>query len=991
MLPHHQDDGDNDDDRHGRWVALLDGLYDSEAVIVFQALAAAGLDVTVLAEKFGVPPPPDLVHGAIQADSSQGGEPLSALAADGTHLKKSASNDEIGETPEDAQSGVGRKVSESREGAKAGVVLLAIVLKSLRKHAPDIFSSFTEDMATRTKNHDFANAFINTFAMVMKFRFVLLNKSRRPIQPQPPVSPLDCVLDVMVKKGRAVTDEQKKHVRNLFVDQVVVYAYEYTRESPNSDVNVKRALYDALNAMRGLDKFWKDAISKLSLLQMQNLLPLVTTDLESSRPGELIPPFHVATLFHLVWDDGVKGMIPGGWLYIDHTDSGYVCRFWSTTNIEHANAIKILGQQDEHIDWRFLKLIDVTQWSSAGESLEVLWLDEISDMVVVMADRPTLPANLNDHIESLYDRIEPPTGMNNTSCPPPFEPVATAAASLVAAGALCFNPAAAASAASAANQSACCLPCPAAFHAERAGLLPALWRYNHVPVISVSAAGAVAVVAAHAGLGRGAGAAAVRRRPARAALLVSLNVAYVLQCAAVAASAPDPVAPLCAQTYVPATQDDNRLCLAQAVLMRLGTFGVAVSVALIVLDLHLKILWKNHCMDSYFLWFLLGAWTLAGALTSISAALHKVVASPGGWICITNIPDMLRLDLGPQAAVFGLALLVQVATLVFSAMHWWRPATGGGGGAIVTSSTASTGVGGSRSEAPALPMTAIHPSTSPLPSSGALCIDADDDEKRQRVRKQIRSQWRSLCVTGVAFASWFGLVGVMVQFQRIYSISTSLSAASSAASSADAGAAVSWVRDWIQCLWDRYPDGQNACRDVLVSNIPNEAALLFFMDVFMSGGLFSFVMFVATDRTALAGLAALVLPASLRPRRPRIVVFASPHGGGAGGTLGGALALGFRPSTASRSTAWSTVSLSSSSSSSLRAASPSGPVWWDGRVEAGEADVTDANVTTELELGADLSRAEPPLAGTEPHGAHVQGEVDQPPGPRPPAAAVALP
>ncbi|KAJ1547622.1 hypothetical protein HK405_005356, partial [Cladochytrium tenue] len=71
----------------------------------------------------------------------------------------------------------------------------------------------------------------------------------------------------MVKNGRAVTDEQKESVKGLFVDQVVVYAYEYTSESPNSDVNVKRALLDALNAMRGLDKFWKDAISNLSLLQ----------------------------------------------------------------------------------------------------------------------------------------------------------------------------------------------------------------------------------------------------------------------------------------------------------------------------------------------------------------------------------------------------------------------------------------------------------------------------------------------------------------------------------------------------------------------------------------------------------------------------------------------------------------------------------------------------------------------------------------------------
>ncbi|KAJ1560516.1 hypothetical protein HK405_006816 [Cladochytrium tenue] len=470
-MPHDFAQASPDSDRHGQWVALLSGLYDSEADVVFQAAAAAGLNVTVLAEKFGVPLPPDQVHGAIQADSSQGGESLSALATDGTHLKKSASNDEIGETPEDAQSSAGRKVSASREGAKAGVVLLAIVLKSLRKYAPDIFSSFTEDMATRTKNHDFANAFITTFAMVMKFRFVLLNKSRRPIQPQPPVSPLDCVLGVMVKEGRAVTDEEKERVRNLFVDQVVVYAYEYTRESPNSDVTFKRALYEALNAMHGLDKFWKDAISKLSLLQMlvkacvllvdelrerinarrsgtrvtrsdfskligvvfsileedwprpmlvyglvfavqwlskncsllQTLLPLVTTDLESSRPGELIPPFHVATLFHLVWDDGVKGTIPGGWLYIAHTDSGYVCRFWSTTSIEHANAIEILGKQN---DWLFLKLIDATQWSSAGESPDVLWLEDISDMVV-MADQPILPANLNNHIESLYDRFEP--------------------------------------------------------------------------------------------------------------------------------------------------------------------------------------------------------------------------------------------------------------------------------------------------------------------------------------------------------------------------------------------------------------------------------------------------------------------------------------------------------------------------------------------------------------------------------------------------------
>ncbi|KAJ1546350.1 hypothetical protein HK405_007184, partial [Cladochytrium tenue] len=375
-------------DRGRQWIALLSELYDSEADIVFQAAAAAGVDVSVLAKKFGAPLPPHRLHGAIQADSSQGGESLSALAADGTHLNKSASNDELGETPEDIISGMGWELSESQKRAKAGVVLLAIVLKSLRKYAPDLFSTFTEEMATRTKDRDFASAFIQAFAVVMKSRSVLLKESHQQIQPLPPVSPLDCVLDVMVKEGRAVTDEQKKRVRDLFVDRVAVYAYEYTRESPNFEV--KRTLYDALDAIRGLDKFWKLAILKLSMLQMlvkacmllvdelrvrinaqrsgtrvtrsdfsrlmsivfpilekhwprpmlvigfelavrwlgencallQTLLPLVTTDLESSGPRKIIPPYHVATLFHLVWDDSVNGTIPGGWLYIAHTDSG---------------------------------------------------------------------------------------------------------------------------------------------------------------------------------------------------------------------------------------------------------------------------------------------------------------------------------------------------------------------------------------------------------------------------------------------------------------------------------------------------------------------------------------------------------------------------------------------------------------------------------------------------------------------------------------------
>ncbi|KAJ1569414.1 hypothetical protein HK405_005218 [Cladochytrium tenue] len=470
--------------RRHRWLALLNSLYDSEAPTVFQALAAAGLDVTILAEAFGVPPPPHLVDGAIQADSSQGRESLSALAADGTHLKKSALNDELSETSADVKSVVGPEPPKSRKGAKVGVVLLAIVLKSLRKYAPDIFWMFTEEMATRTKDRAFAEVFIKAFAPVMNLRFVQPKDIHRQIQAQAPVSPLDCVLDVMVKTGRAVTEEQKKTVSDLFVDQVVVYAFELTRESPN--FGHKRALYDALDAMRGLDRFWKLAIFKLSLLQMlvkacvllvdelrerlnaqrsgtrvtrkdfsqlmsvvfpilekhwpppmlvigfklvvwwlgencallQNLLPLVMTDLESSRPGKLLPPYHVATLFHLAWDDGVGGTIPGGWLYIHHTSSGYGCRFWSTKNIDHASAIEILGQQnksasekpdeEEYFHWRFLKLIDVQHPSSTEESPEVLWLDMISDMVVV-ADQPILPANLNNHIESLYDRFEPVT------------------------------------------------------------------------------------------------------------------------------------------------------------------------------------------------------------------------------------------------------------------------------------------------------------------------------------------------------------------------------------------------------------------------------------------------------------------------------------------------------------------------------------------------------------------------------------------------------
>ncbi|KAJ1561371.1 hypothetical protein HK405_004108 [Cladochytrium tenue] len=169
MVSHHHDDFAQAaaPDRRRQWVALLSDPYHSEPDGVFTVAAAAGLDVSVLAKKFGVPPPSDLLHGAIQADSSHGGESLSALAADCMHLKKSASNDEFGETPTDAMTGGDSELPKSREGSKAGVVLLAIVLKSLRKYAPDIFSMFTKEMAARTKNRDFANAFISTLARML--------------------------------------------------------------------------------------------------------------------------------------------------------------------------------------------------------------------------------------------------------------------------------------------------------------------------------------------------------------------------------------------------------------------------------------------------------------------------------------------------------------------------------------------------------------------------------------------------------------------------------------------------------------------------------------------------------------------------------------------------------------------------------------------------------------------------------------------------------
>ncbi|KAI9355446.1 hypothetical protein DFJ73DRAFT_825742 [Zopfochytrium polystomum] len=382
----------------------------------------------------------------------------------------------------------------------------------------------------------------------------------------------------------------------------------------------------------------------------------------------------------------------------------------------------------------------------------------------------------------------PSTGTGNSStglvCPPPLELTSEPA------GVCIFN---------------CCLPCPAAFTAEKPGYLESLWKYNHATFAFSAVICAALVIITFVAL--------PNRRTPHGAYVISLNIAIALEAVSILISIPNPAATLCDGRFAPADPLGNRRCMTQAFLFILGLNGIVLSVFVILLNLHLTVMWGNKLLERRYLVILCLIWGLAVFSALIPTLLRKMSAMPG-FVCLIDIDSLVPLVFGPEAIfIFG-AFILQVATLVYS----------------------------------------VRNSRKGVPTT---------DVKRHIVRREIRTQWRGVILSLLFQLSWSGLLALYFLYKQLI--------ADISYNPKEAGSNP-WVKDWYLCLIRNQPNGQAACYNIVEANTPKVAFVAFFLDIHLSGGIFSFLIFVATNFGVLYDWREVLFPSLSRRTRTEIIV-----------------------------------------------------------------------------------------------------------------------
>ncbi|KAI9332276.1 hypothetical protein DFJ73DRAFT_799568 [Zopfochytrium polystomum] len=384
----------------------------------------------------------------------------------------------------------------------------------------------------------------------------------------------------------------------------------------------------------------------------------------------------------------------------------------------------------------------------------------------------------------------PVTNGNSTAsaCPPPFEYSSRAPA----AGA-CF--------------AACCIPCPGAFYVERPGFIDNLWKFNYSILSSASAVSALIVILTFAFLP------SRRLRKGHAVFVITLNLAIIVESIAVIMSIPQPSASLCDDRFSASTQQSNPRCLAQGIIVTFGLNAIVFSVALILANLHLTVVWKSQFFERNIVSCVLAVWILAAGYTAVPVSLRGIIASPG-FICVVNPNNMYEYLFGPQIAVMALALVMQITTLVYS-------------------------IANSRKSVPTT------------------------DEKRYIIRREIRTQWRAVFMAILFQISWGSLLGAFLQFRALYNVFGGLRTSPVRAT---------WVYEWVQCLYANNPNGRTACYRIISANIPAELVIVIFISLHLLSGVFSLFIFVLSNKAVMAEWRSKLLPWLDKKRTTEIVV-----------------------------------------------------------------------------------------------------------------------
>ncbi|KAI9343048.1 hypothetical protein DFJ73DRAFT_842044 [Zopfochytrium polystomum] len=287
------------------------------------------------------------------------------------------------------------------------------------------------------------------------------------------------------------------------------------------------------------------------------------------------------------------------------------------------------------------------------------------------------------------------------------------------------------------------------------------------------------------------------------AFAVSLNVGVLMECAAVLVSSPNPERGLCASHFVDATMQNSGQCLGQGLLFVAGLHGVVGSMALILLNLHLSAVWKVQLLERFYYLTLSIMWVGIAIVTAIPAFVGIIHSSPG-FLCLPHFPDLLLYVVVPEFLLVFTSVVLQIATLVYTFRNLQK----------------------------SIPTT---------------------DERRHILRREIRLQWRSVLLSILFQLSWWGLIIAYLVLRPAFLIL-----------SEPTGRGLDLYTNWVTCLYENSPDGQDACSGKLTSSIPHLSAMGVLISLHLLGGVFSLIVFVLTNGPVLREWQKVLLPWTVR-------------------------------------------------------------------------------------------------------------------------------
>ncbi|KAI9332278.1 hypothetical protein DFJ73DRAFT_62320 [Zopfochytrium polystomum] len=411
----------------------------------------------------------------------------------------------------------------------------------------------------------------------------------------------------------------------------------------------------------------------------------------------------------------------------------------------------------------------------------------------------------------------------------------------------------------------CCMPCPAAFNALPPNYMHNIWLREYTPVVIISMVSAAVVIFSFLCVPF------INRRREEAALkrtelfdklgvssafetrsatgvrfadspadslqdggialagsntlafangrpfVVSMNFGIFVELVGVFMSVPDPTWTICVSQFDSADVRNSSRCLLQGLIFLFGVHATILSVAAILVNVHLTVVWKNKILEKYFVTVLVAIWSIAAGLSSLSVLRKKIIGLPA-FICSVQPDDMLASVYAPDILFMIVPFFLQIWTLVFSIVRGRR-------------------------------------SISRL------------DETRHIVRREIRSQLRAFILALAFQISWAAL---FFAFNEVRVFANSF-----VTPGTDSTSNLSFAREWFACLIAQNPNGQANCSSVILRNVPNVPKMAGFVSAHLGTGIYSVVILVLTHPAILAEWRTFLFPKAASSKTTTIVVSSS--------------------------------------------------------------------------------------------------------------------